>query len=487
MIDGFLDRTGLAYLWNKITSLIGGKQDTLTFDTTPTTDSTNPVTSGGVKAYVDSHDGPVESGSGTGSVQTKAYTDSSTHIQTASGDAAFAEGSGTTASGACSHAEGCATTAYAERSHTEGYMTTASGSAAHAEGSRTTASGLYSHAEGDSTTASGMRAHAEGSRTTASGLYSHAEGSNAMAMGQSTHAEGSGYKSDNKIKVTSISGNTLTVRSTVNGAQAGMYLVSGDGNNRTMITAVSSFYLTITVEDASWVPLNTDIYFYGAIAKGNYSHVEGHSCVALGECSHAEGMNTIAEGENQHTEGRYNVASTSFAHITGIGSSQSSRKNGFTVDWQGNGWFYGSLTSSTLKSGNACTATGANSSAMGDNANASGTCAHAEGMGASASGECSHAEGYYTTASGYYSHAEGIGTVAQGIHQHVEGRYNIIDTNNQYMHIVGNGSSEDDRYNIYTLDGSGNAWFNGSITIHDNDGDVTITAAQLRQLLAGLS
>ena len=32
---------------------IAGKQDTLTFDTTPTTSSTNPVTSGGIKSYVD--------------------------------------------------------------------------------------------------------------------------------------------------------------------------------------------------------------------------------------------------------------------------------------------------------------------------------------------------------------------------------------------------------------------------------------------------
>lgn len=57
MPNSFLDRTGLAYLWGKITTLVGGKQDTLTFDNTPTANSTNPVTSGGVKAYVDSSQG----------------------------------------------------------------------------------------------------------------------------------------------------------------------------------------------------------------------------------------------------------------------------------------------------------------------------------------------------------------------------------------------------------------------------------------------
>ena len=39
-----------------VTDAISGKQDTLTFDSTPTSGSTNPVTSGGVKSYVDSHD-----------------------------------------------------------------------------------------------------------------------------------------------------------------------------------------------------------------------------------------------------------------------------------------------------------------------------------------------------------------------------------------------------------------------------------------------
>ena len=40
-------------LQNSINSLSTTKQDKLTFDTTPTADSTNPVTSGGVKTYVD--------------------------------------------------------------------------------------------------------------------------------------------------------------------------------------------------------------------------------------------------------------------------------------------------------------------------------------------------------------------------------------------------------------------------------------------------
>lgn len=44
----FLDLTGLKYVITKIQNLIDKKQDQLTFDSTPTEGSTNPVTSGGI-------------------------------------------------------------------------------------------------------------------------------------------------------------------------------------------------------------------------------------------------------------------------------------------------------------------------------------------------------------------------------------------------------------------------------------------------------
>lgn len=45
----FLDKNGLTYLWGKIQAKLNLKQNTLTFDTTPTANSSNPVTSGGLK------------------------------------------------------------------------------------------------------------------------------------------------------------------------------------------------------------------------------------------------------------------------------------------------------------------------------------------------------------------------------------------------------------------------------------------------------
>ena len=49
-------KTNIESLQNDVEALdteVGGKQDTLTFDTTPTASSTNPVTSGGIKTYAD--------------------------------------------------------------------------------------------------------------------------------------------------------------------------------------------------------------------------------------------------------------------------------------------------------------------------------------------------------------------------------------------------------------------------------------------------
>jgi len=47
----YLDLTGLAYFWSKIKALLSNKQDVLSFDNTPTSGSTNPVTSGGIHSY----------------------------------------------------------------------------------------------------------------------------------------------------------------------------------------------------------------------------------------------------------------------------------------------------------------------------------------------------------------------------------------------------------------------------------------------------
>lgn len=56
----FIGITGPYYTESEIDTLLGAKQDTLTFDDTPTQSSTNPVTSDGIKSYVDTKSIPFQ-------------------------------------------------------------------------------------------------------------------------------------------------------------------------------------------------------------------------------------------------------------------------------------------------------------------------------------------------------------------------------------------------------------------------------------------
>ena len=119
------------------------------------------------------------------------------------------------------------------------------------------------------------------------------------------------------------------------------------------------------------------------------------------------------------------------------------------------------IGASSHAEGLSTTASGSYSHAEGSNTTASGNYSHAEGSNTTASGDYSHAEGNNTTASNEYSHAEGSNTTASSWHQHVQGKYNIVDSQSKYAHIVGNGNSSTSRSNAHTLDWSGVPWFKG--------------------------
>lgn len=134
-------------------------------------------------------------------------------------------------------------------------------------------------------------------------------------------------------------------------------------------------------------------------------------------------------------------------------------------------------------------AVGICSHAEGDSTRAKGDFSHAEGNYSYAEGFASHAEGYSSHAEGSCSHAEGSGSHAVGLSQHVQGEYNIIDPEYnvkwfdrraKYAHIVGNGTSEDERSNAHTLDWSGNAWYAGTVYVggtSQTDGNEVATKA----------
>lgn len=129
-------------------------------------------------------------------------------------------------------------------------------------------------------------------------------------------------------------------------------------------------------------------------------------------------------------------------------------------------------------------AIGKGSHAEGDLTKAVGSASHAEGVRAVARGNYSHAEGSNTQAIGEISHAEGNHTIAASQYQHVSGRYNIADEDDTYAEIIGNGTSDDARANMRTLDWngnenlSGNLVVNGTISTEGSTINELITAAQ---------
>ena len=414
-----------------------------------------------------------QSSGGAGPMSNRAEENSPTgchaegNMTIASGDASHAEGGNTISSGAESHAEGYNTKASGDSSHAEGYRTVASGDfGSHAEGCMSTASGEYSHAEGTRTTASGVDSHAEGYNTKASGDSSHAEGSFTEVSGSYSHAEGYYSLSGGYTKFDAALGSE-TVDSTLN------YYIDVANLDATLISTNDEIYVLVKynastenqickITVSSITEYNTTdevstvkhkIYFdenelrdqmsgfpnievINIYVKNNndtYStHAEGYLTVASGNYgSHAEGIHTTASGDyGSHAEGEYATASGNVSHAEG---------------------YY-------------TTASGDSSHAEGDNTTASGENSHAEGFKTTASGYASHAEGEYTKASGKYAHAEGYHTTARFNSQHVQGKYNVEDTNGTYAHIVGGGTSNTNRKNIYTLDWNGNAVYSGDVS-----------------------
>lgn len=83
------------------------------------------------------------------------------------------------------------------------------------------------------------------------------------------------------------------------------------------------------------------------------STAEGFDTTASGYYSHAEGNNTISNHRSQHVFGEYNIYDRSeesaqyrgnYVEIVGNGTSDSSRSNARTLDWNGNEVLAGDLT-----------------------------------------------------------------------------------------------------------------------------------------------
>ena len=186
-------------------------------------------------------------------------------------------------------------------------------------------------------------------------------------------------------------------------------------------------------------------------ASGNYSHAEGQNTQASGTAAHAEGYKTSA-GSYSHSEGYLTNAMGSGSHCEGYNDSSSVNN----MMAQGQGSHCEGYTTIVAKR-----ASHAGSHMEGYSDNSDGiTQQYAQGNGSHCEGWNTYCDNGTTAA----AHTEGRGTAAGSAYQHIEGKYNIIDTESIYQHIVGNGTENIRRHNSHTLDWQGNAVFAGTVS-----------------------
>jgi hypothetical protein len=283
-------------------------------------------------------------------------------VGTYAGYAAHAEGFGSTAWGIRSHSEGSENEANGSSSHAEGSVTKANGPASHSEGTKTEANGAYSHTEGELTKSDGDASHAEGYLTHAKGKYSHTEGQQTFTESTGGHAEGGltkaiggfahaeGYESQAKGIYSHVEGlHTETTNQAAHSegwdSKANGQASHAEGRD----TKCDGDYSH--AEGYLCQAIGACCHSEGRGSKSNnFSHAEGDYSQAIGYYSHSEGQYTIAASNVQHVQGKYNVADylNKYAHITGNGKSTTERSNAYTLDWDGNGWYAGTVETSAI-------------------------------------------------------------------------------------------------------------------------------------------
>lgn len=280
-------------------------------------------------------------------------------------------------------------------------------------GSSSSQHGVYSASIGTETLASGNNSIAVGDAAHAEGLNSSSFGNGTYAQAESSHAEGQGTSATGNAKYAHAEGWATRV----NGVAA-----HAEG--------------------------------YDNHAANDYSHAEGQKTVAFGLRGHAEGMHTSASGENSHAEGYFTSAHGKNSHAEGQ-SILVPGGDDISIALQAVG-------DAAHAEGCATKAYGKYSHAEGMYAYASGICSHAEGSNTEAIGVGSHAGGYKSNASAPYSFCHGtelrtVGTLPQAAF----GRFN--ETNSSMLFSIGNGSSDINRKNAFSINDFGTMTFNSNV------------------------
>lgn len=252
----------------------------------------NSNSTGGNKVLV-AADVPVESGTGVGSIQSKAFRYSNqTLVDSATGVGSFAVGLVTEASGLASIAIGS--------------QTQASGAASFASGANTRAIGICSHADGMSTVALGKGSHSEGLASL----------TNAWNLTSTTNPLVYSYSSTSDI--VPYVGFSIHMNNTPN---LDVYITNVDVDNQQITVSA-------TLGELNNRGINT-----------------GSHGTAIGLYTHTEGYDTIAYSNYQHVQGQSNSVDAlgTYAHIVGNGTDPWNRSNAYALTWTGDAHYAGDV------------------------------------------------------------------------------------------------------------------------------------------------
>lgn len=278
--------------------------------------------------------------------------------------------------------------------------------------------GLYSLAFGENSKAINYNAIAFGRDNEAYGQYAFAAGRDNKAgyacfvLGGENEATGEqsfiiGYKNKSSGANSFVSGRENTasgMRSFASGYQS---TASGDhsfafGQGATASAECSlaiGYNVTASYKYASALGCGTISSGYASFAIGNVTE-------ATGAHSFSNGKFTKAKGESSFAIGQYGVAKGAYSYIEGYGTTESSHE-------------------------------------------ASGNYSHVEGRDNKATASGAHVGGRDSIAAGAYSFAHGYGLNANAEAQMVIGKYNA--TNSNALFIIGDGTSSNQRKNIFEV------------------------------------
>ena len=174
-------------------------------------------------------------------------------------------------------------------------------------------------------------------------------------------------------------------------------------------------------------------------------------------------------GWYQHNMAQIIMCADTAGHTCGGAKGSKTHYTAIDGHYIGGGVYRGEGSHSTAI-GDQCRVLGNDSVAM-NSATVEGISSVGEGFSyVHAGANNAHAEGSYTDVYGAAGHVEGYATISHGTAQHVQGILNIIDEEDRYAHIVGNGENSV-RSNAHTLDWDGNAWFAGDVIVGGQNQD----------------